>query len=172
MLKPSRWIVLAAVAVALAVPAFLYAAAAGQGSDPSAHAAASPDHFLQHIAGQLNLSADQQNQLKSVFAANKDQLHTQMTQLHQARTNLANAVHADTFDEGAIRSAAAALGQAEADAAVLHAQLFAQVKQVLTPDQQAKAKALMQQHQQNMGQWFGHMHQHSAGSSANPPSQR
>jgi Spy/CpxP family protein refolding chaperone len=172
MLKPSRWIVLAAVAVALAVPAFLYAAAAGQGSDPAAHAAAFPDHFLHHIAGQLNLSADQQNQLKSVFAAQKDQLHTQMTQLHQARTNLANAVHADTFDEGAIRSAAAALGQAEADSAVLHAQLFAQIKQVLTPDQQAKAKALMQQHQQSMGPWSGHLHQHSAGGSANPPSQR
>jgi Spy/CpxP family protein refolding chaperone len=168
MSKPSRLIAAAALAVAIAVPAFLYAAAQAPGSNLSAPAAGMPGHFLNHIAKELNLTADQQDKVKAVFTAHKDQLHTQMTQLHQARTNLANAVHADTFDEGAIRAAAAALGQAEGDAAVQHAQLFAEVRQLLTPDQLAKAKALMSQHQQKSGQWFQHMHQHSQGDSSNP----
>ncbi len=175
MSKPSRLIAAAALAVALAVPAFLYATGGAQGSDATAAPGAMPamahgahgsdgaGMFLHHLAGQLNLSADQKDKIKAVFTAHKDQLQTQMTQLHQARTTLANAVHADTFDENAIRTAAAALGQAEADGAVLHAQLFGEVKLLLTPDQLAKAKELLAQHQQKAQSWFQHMQQHHSG---------
>ena len=165
MHNPTRKIVLASLALALAIPAFLFAAAAA----PGAEGWGDHGHFLQHMAKQLNLTADQQTKIKAVFAAHKADLATQMTQLHQARTQLSSAIHADTFDESAIRTASQGVAAAEAELAVIHGKIANEARQILTPDQQVKAKELMAQHQQKAEQRFTHMQQHMQGAPSDTP---
>jgi len=62
--------------------------------------------------------------------------------MQKARKALHDAIAADTFDEAAIRSAAAEVGAVEADAAVLQARIHTEVVALLTPEQVKKAKEL------------------------------
>jgi Spy/CpxP family protein refolding chaperone len=52
------------------------------------------------------------------------------------------AVSSETFDENAIRAAASEVATAQAEMAVFHGRVHAEVYQVLTPEQQAKAREL------------------------------
>ena len=128
--------VLALAAAAVLAPALLLAAATGQ----HAHQKGA---FVQHMAQQLGLSADQTQQVQGIFANHKAELSAQRTQLKTARTALFDAIHADTFDENAVRAASANVAQVEADIAVSRAKIASEVRNVLTPDQQAKAKELL-----------------------------
>jgi Spy/CpxP family protein refolding chaperone len=57
-----------------------------------------------------------------------------------AREALHAATTSSSFDEGLVRAKAAELAAAEADLAVERARIYADVFQILTPDQQATAK--------------------------------
>ena len=59
-----------------------------------------------------------------------------------AREALHAATTSPSFDEGLVRAKAAELAAVEADLAVSRARIFADVFQILTPEQQAKAKEL------------------------------
>ena len=136
-MKTVRHKVLALAAAAVLAPALLLAAAA---TGQHAHQKGA---FVQHMAQQLGLSADQTQQVQGIFANHKAELSAQMTQLKTARTALFDAIHADTFDENAVRAASTNVAQVEADIAVSRAKIASEVRNVLTPDQQAKAKELL-----------------------------
>jgi len=91
----------------------------------------------------LELSADQQQQVKSIRKAHQDDMKAATQAVTEKRQALAEAVLKG--DEAAIRQAAALLGAAIADASVLRAKMHAKVTAVLTPEQQAKATELRAQ---------------------------
>jgi protein CpxP len=152
-MKTVRHKVLALAAAAVLAPALLLAAAAGQ----HAHARGG---FAQHIARQLGLSAEQTQQVQGIFANHQAELTAQMGQLKTAKTALFDAVHADTFDESAVRAASANVAQVEADLAVSRAKIASEVRNVLTPDQQAKAKELLANFRDRAAKAGDRMHGH------------
>ena len=88
---------------------------------------------------QLDLSDLQRQQTQVVREQNADAVRTTGEQIRAARQALQDAVTSDVVDEGTIRSRAADLATLEGDAAVQRAYLHAQVWQLLTPEQQARA---------------------------------
>ncbi|HEX2445008.1 MAG TPA: Spy/CpxP family protein refolding chaperone [Vicinamibacterales bacterium] len=94
---------------------------------------------------QLDLTDAQREQVRSIFEQNRDEMRAAGEKLRTARRGLYDATSAGTVDEAAIRTAAEALANAEAEAAINRARVHAQVWQILTPEQQAKAKELRQQ---------------------------
>jgi protein CpxP len=132
-------ILLAAAGVALLVPAFLLAQTAER------HASRlGGGHFMaRRIAQKLDLTPAEIQQIKGIFAQHKQELATDLAAVKSAREQQFEAIHADTFAETAVRTAAAAVGQADANLAVTQAKIFGEVRQVLTPEQQAKLKELL-----------------------------
>lgn len=130
--------VLALAGAAVLAPVLLFAAATAQTAQPKHQGG-----FSQHLAQKLGLSDDQTQQVQGVFANHQAELSAAMGRMKTARTALFDAIHADSFDENAVRAAAANVAAVEADLAVSHAKIASEVKSILTPDQQAKAKEML-----------------------------
>ncbi len=109
--------------------------AAAAGGPPHAM---SPDKMLAHMTTALGLSDAQAQQIKQVLDSHQAQMTAQGETLKTAREALHQASMASPVNEASIRSAAQAVGQAEGDAALLHAQVHAQILPLLNSDQQQK----------------------------------
>ena len=92
--------------------------------------------------GQLNLTAQQRDQVKSVLDSHQDDIKALADREMTARAALQQAITSDTVDDNTIRQKAADVGAVEADMAVMRAHVRAEVWQLLTPDQQDHLKAL------------------------------
>ena len=90
----------------------------------------------------LDLSETQREQIRTLVAQSREASGTTGDQIRAARQALHDAVTTAVVNEGEIRALAASLATLEGDAAVHHAYLYAQVWQLLTPDQQASAQQL------------------------------
>lgn len=89
----------------------------------------------------LNLSDDQVAKIKTEFAAQKDSMKAQALKVREARTSLRTAIQSGA-PETDIRAAAASIGAAEGDLAMVRATLFAHIKPILTPEQLEKFQAM------------------------------
>jgi periplasmic protein CpxP/Spy len=89
----------------------------------------------------LGLSDEQMQQIRTIIQSRKADLKSVRVQMQQARRGVADAI---TNDEGeaAIRARSAELAKVQADLAVFRAEIRRQVFDVLTPEQQAKAREL------------------------------
>jgi len=103
--------------------------------------------------GQLDLSAEQRQDIRRVMESHKAERDAIEGRLREARRAEAEAVMAVPVDESAIRARSAELAKVEADAAVLRARVHAEVYNVLTPEQQEKAKTLRAEREQRREQW-------------------
>ena len=92
--------------------------------------------------GQLNLTAQQRDQVKSVIDSHQDEIKALADREMAAREALQKTIVADTVDDNAIRQKAADVAAVEADTAVMRAHVRAEVWQLLTPDQQTQAKTI------------------------------
>src|SRR5262249_31789408 len=102
---------------------------------------------------QLDLSDAQQEQGKGILDANKEAsqaIHQRLAAAHKAQ---ADAIEAQPTDEGLIRAKSSDLAAIEADAAVLRAKVQSAIFQVLTPEQQEKAKALKAEREKRMSEF-------------------
>jgi Spy/CpxP family protein refolding chaperone len=129
----------AAVFVALLLPAALAA------TPPAEHRAAPPDfgRMFHRAAERLDLTPEQTRQVHGIFAGHRDEVRAGIASLLAAHKALFAAVSAPTVDEGALRAAAHAAGQAHEELAVAHAHLIAELGQVLTPEQIRRAHQLL-----------------------------
>ncbi len=103
----------------------------------------------------LNLTDAQRDQLKQIQAQQATDAQAVRERLRTARQQLREAMQADVPDEGAVRTAAEAVGAAQAEQSVLQARLKGQRMQVLTPEQlqQLKdARARVADRQRNLRQ--------------------
>ena len=145
---------------ALVVPALLLAQAAQGHMGHMGHMGKDHGDMVRHIVHQLDLTPDQVQQVKTIFANHKPELTAQLTALKTSHGALFDAIHADTVDETAIKSAAAQAGQAQTDLALTRAKILGEVRQVLTPEQQTKLKALLV-HARSFGEkLFSHIEGH------------
>jgi Spy/CpxP family protein refolding chaperone len=90
----------------------------------------------------LGLSEQQHQQVKAIMDAQREAQEALGARGRQAHNALETAIAGETFNEGAIRALAADVATVESDMAVARAQVFAQVVQILTPDQRTKLKEM------------------------------
>jgi protein CpxP len=91
---------------------------------------------------QLDLTDAQRDQVKAIFESHKDQFQAIGERMKTARQAQQAAIETQPLDEATIRAKTTDLAAVQADAAVLRAQVHAAIFQVLTPEQQEKAKSL------------------------------
>jgi protein CpxP len=91
---------------------------------------------------ELNLTESQREQVRQIVESRQQETRAIGERAMAAREALHAATTSPSFDEGLIRARAAELAAIEADMAVSRARVFADVFQILTPEQQAKAKEL------------------------------
>jgi Spy/CpxP family protein refolding chaperone len=113
-------------------------------ADNAPHAGAAPGRLLRRLADELNLTADQRTQIKSVLAGEKAALAPLVASVHDARKELRTALRADSANETAVRAAAAKVGAAEADLAVERMKVYGQIAPILSPAQRAQLAELQQ----------------------------
>lgn len=126
-----------ALVLATFVPALALAGPLGLGSLSSA-----PGTFLERIFDRLELTPEQREEIRAVVASHHDELRGELTDLIDARLVLHDQVHAETFDEDAIRQAASVVAAAQAELAVTHGVLVQEVREILTPEQEAEAREM------------------------------
>jgi Spy/CpxP family protein refolding chaperone len=114
---------------------------------------------LPMMLGQLNLTSEQQDRVKQILESHREEQRAMQQREMTAHQALQDAITASTFDESAVRTRAAELANVDADVAVAQARIYAEVFQILTPDQQktlqdlqATMKSRMQQGHQGRGQ--------------------
>jgi Spy/CpxP family protein refolding chaperone len=104
------------------------------------------------MLGRLNLTTDQQDRVKQIMDSHNQDQQAIGKRAMAARDALESAVTSPSFDETVIRQRAADVAAVDADEAVLRARIYAQVLQILTPDQQAQLKTMQTEMQQRRAQ--------------------
>ncbi|MBM3779602.1 MAG: periplasmic heavy metal sensor [Acidimicrobiia bacterium] len=102
--------------------------------------------------GQLDLTEAQRTQIRDVMTRHQADGRAAADKLRQAREVQREASQAVPLNEGAIRMAASAVADAEADAAIVQARIHNEVFALLTSEQQAKAKQIADQREARMEQ--------------------
>jgi Spy/CpxP family protein refolding chaperone len=93
-----------------------------------------PAGVLGPMVAQLDLTAEQRNEIRNICQQSRADANEVVKAVDDARADLHEAVLSGA-NEGQIRAAAAKLGTALGNQAVLRAQTVAAVKAVLTPEQ-------------------------------------
>jgi len=123
--------------------------------------------MLKHMNKELNLTADQQTQIKSIMQAQKSKLQPLMQQMRQNRQT-ENANITGSFDENQARTFANKQSQIMSDLIVEQERTKSQIYAVLTPEQRQKAQQLMQQREERMQE---RMQKHSQQQTQQEPQQ-
>lgn len=89
----------------------------------------------------LNLTDEQKQEIVTILMAYKPQVQSSVTELKTSVGALSKAVHAETFDESAVRKAHQEAAIDSEEFAVLRARIFHDVKGVLTTDQAEKLQS-------------------------------
>ena len=97
--------------------------------------------------GQLDLSDAQKQQVRDIMQRDREQMRSTMQRLDQAMQAQRAAINQVPVNEQAVRAAAAQVATVQADLAVAQARVHADIWNILTPEQQTKAKELEQQAQ-------------------------
>ncbi len=160
------------LAAALAV---LLGTAIAKSQTPDTTAPSAPAHrhmmamhepMMGFFARQLNLTDDQKAQMKAIMQKERPTIQPLHQQQHQIDMQLMQYVQG-TFDQAKVQALAAQKAQVDAQLTVEETMIHNQMYQLLTPDQQAKAKELVAQHEARMQQ---HM-QNNSGEPPAPPEQ-
>ena len=141
------------LALSLSLAGFLAVGSAGAGMRPMGHDHPGHGGPMMHMLEQLNLSDAQKTQVHAIFEDEHARMAPLVDASMKAHQALGQAIHAPTFDESAIRAAAAQAGAAEADLSVEKGRMVSKIRAVLTPDQQKQMDALHEQMSHRHGPW-------------------
>ncbi len=101
-----------------------------------------PGLGLMHGLRTLDLTDAQREQIRGIMQNHREEIRGVATEVRTARRALHGASAAESVDQGRIEEASRNLAAAIAKGATLRAQIRNEVFQVLTPEQQQKAKEL------------------------------
>ena len=90
----------------------------------------------------LDLTDEQREQVRTAIGESREAARTHARETRTAREALAEAVTTGAVEVDRLRTLGAELGRLAGDAAVRRAQVYAAVWQILTPEQQARAKEI------------------------------
>lgn len=88
----------------------------------------------------LNLTDAQKKEIADILKKYQESIKSDVNAVLEARKNLFDAIHADTYDENAVRATSRNAASAEEELAVLRAKIVSEIKAVLTPEQLAIIK--------------------------------
>jgi Spy/CpxP family protein refolding chaperone len=108
-------------------------------------------HALGFFTDYLNLTADQQAQIKATLEKEKPALKPLMQQQAQAHQELMQMVTSGTFDEAKAQSIANQQAPTMANLMVQRARIGSELFQLLTPDQKTKLTQFIAKHHDGMG---------------------
>jgi Spy/CpxP family protein refolding chaperone len=156
------------IAITLALAAGSVALAQGPGpGGPGPGPGFGDGPRLERLFERLDLSDEQQAEVEQLVAGHRDGMRPRLELLRDKRQALHEQIHAETFDESAIRTAAAELAEVEADVAVARGDVLQQLRGVLTPEQAAEMQELIEQRQQRFQEGPGkgrrHFHRRHGG---------
>jgi protein CpxP len=100
------------------------------------HGFGGPGGDFHRMLKQLDLTSDQQTQVKAIFAKEKPTLQPLMQQMRQSHSAMTEA--AGPFDEAKTRALATQNSQTMVELQVEHARIKSEIMQILTADQKAK----------------------------------
>ena len=112
------------------------------------------EHMLGFFADYLNLSDEQQAQMKTILHKEHPAMKPLFEQAHQIDLQLRQYAEG-TYDEAKVRALAAQKAQLETEMTVQKTRIHNELFQVLTPDQQAKMKEIEARHEARIER---HMH--------------
>jgi Spy/CpxP family protein refolding chaperone len=96
--------------------------------------------MLPMLGPELGMTDAQREQIRNIVASHRDEWKTLGDRARAAHEALQQAVTAEVVDEALIRQRSAEAAVVEADLAVARAHAHAEVFQILTPEQKAKAR--------------------------------
>jgi periplasmic protein CpxP/Spy len=108
------------------------------------------NHMLGFFTRQLDLTTDQQAQVKAIWEKEKPALEPLKQQMRQNHANMRALEASGPFDEAKIRVLATAQAQTMIEMEVQHARIKSEMLQVLTADQKAKLAAIEAKHEARM----------------------
>jgi periplasmic protein CpxP/Spy len=121
------------------------------------HGHSGPDgnfgHMLKFFTTYLDLSTDQQAQVKAIWEKEKPTLQPLMQLEHQNRASMRALEASGPFDEAKTRALATQNAQTMIELQVQHARIKSEMMQVLTPDQKTKLAEFEAKHESH---WKGH----------------
>ena len=106
--------------------------------------------MLGYYVHKLDLTDEQQAQVKAIMAKEKPALQPLMLQMAQGHSLLRDLVMSGSFDEAKVRELASQQTPVLTELAVQYARIGSEMVQVLTPEQKTKLTALISQHEQRM----------------------
>jgi Spy/CpxP family protein refolding chaperone len=104
--------------------------------------------MLGYFVHKLDLTDEQQAQVKAIMAKEKPAIQPLILQAAQGHSQMRDMVLNGSFDEAKARELAALQSQVMTELTVQHARIASEMVQVLTPEQKTKLAALLNQHQQ------------------------
>ncbi len=111
------------------------------------------------LRSELNISAEQKKKIAAEIKTHKGEIGPIVKEIFEKRMALRDAVVDKPGDQQAIRAAANDLGKAIGDAALLASKVVAEVKPVLTPEQQALIKNFRIANDKATAEWIGQIGQ-------------
>lgn len=102
---------------------------------------------------QLQVSGDQQAQIKSIFTNGRENIQPLAQQLREKHAALRETTRSQPFDEAQVRSQAQESADLQAQLMVARAQMMNQVLAVLTDEQKARLSELRAQRMQQFQEW-------------------
>jgi periplasmic protein CpxP/Spy len=114
------------------------------------HGFGGPGGDFHRMLKQLDLTSDQQTQVKAIFEKEKPTLQPLMQQMRQNHTAETALEASGTFDEAKTRALATQNSQTMVELQVEHARIKSEIMQILTPDQKAKLAQIEANHEARM----------------------
>jgi Spy/CpxP family protein refolding chaperone len=138
-MKTSKWFPLALAAV-LGAGGLLSLNSHAANTSLAQDRGALRGRFLERGKQKLGLTDEQAAQIKAALTADKDNLASLLSRLHEARAGLRAAIQAPDATEASARAASAKVAAVEADLAAERLKLYGKISPILTADQLAKLK--------------------------------
>ena len=101
------------------------------------------------LAG-LDLTDEQKTQVKGILKDEEPKVEPMVDELLRTKKALSEAVHAATFDEKAVRTAASASARASTELAVERARMMSRFREILTDEQKQRLETIHQQFQERL----------------------
>ena len=108
------------------------------------------NHMLAFFTDKLDLTSDQQSQVKAIWEKEKPAMEPLMKQMHQNHANMRALEASGPFDEAKTRALATQHAQTMIEVEVQHARIKSEMMQVLTADQKAKLAQFEAKHEARM----------------------
>jgi Spy/CpxP family protein refolding chaperone len=115
------------------------------------HGFGGPGADFHHMLRQLDLTSDQQTQVKAIWEKEKPAMQPLMQQMKQNHDAMKALEASGPFDEAKTRALATQNSQTMVELQVAHARIRAEIVQILTPDQKTKLAQLEAEHESHMG---------------------